>query len=69
MSFSGPTDQTHVPQAAVNALLIEIWTLFMIGLAVTWLRTYARVRAVGFKDLRADDYIVWLGVVCFPLGF
>jgi hypothetical protein len=43
--------------------VIEIWTLFGLGVLVTLLRTYARVSAVGFKELQLDDYLAWIGIV------
>ncbi|TLD28589.1 hypothetical protein PspLS_04054 [Pyricularia sp. CBS 133598] len=42
---------------------IELWTLFTIGALTTILRTYARVKANGFANLRADDYLVWVGLI------
>lgn len=53
--------------AAYNAT-VELWTLYSIGVAVTLLRTYARGRAVGWRHLQADDYLVWVGIVCAPDG-
>lgn len=50
-------------QAALREFTIEAWTLFAIGLMITILRTYARVKAVGFRKLQPDDYLAWLGVV------
>jgi hypothetical protein len=43
--------------------VIEIWILFGLGIIITVLRTYARVSAVGFKELQLDDYLAWLGIV------
>ncbi|QBZ63072.1 hypothetical protein PoMZ_11965, partial [Pyricularia oryzae] len=42
---------------------IELWTLFTIGALTTILRTYARIKANGFANLRADDYLVWVGLI------
>lgn len=42
---------------------VELWTLYSFGVAVTLLRTYARVRAVGFRNLKADDYLIWVAIV------
>lgn len=59
----------NAAQAAFRQLTIEIWTLYSIAMTSTILRTYARIRAVGIKDLRADDYLIWIGVVspiCHP---
>ncbi|KAJ5832858.1 hypothetical protein N7474_001169 [Penicillium riverlandense] len=44
---------------------VELWTLYAIGVAVTILRTYARVRAVGVRNLRLDDYLIWVGVIFY----
>lgn len=49
--------------AALRTFNTELWTLYAFGVLVTILRTYARVKAVGIRDLRADDLIVWLAIV------
>lgn len=72
MSVTQPTtDQMAVTAAAAAAaetafhkFTTELWTLYAVGLSSTMLRTYARIRAVGLRDLRPDDYFVWVGVVC-----
>ena len=46
---------------------VEIWTLFAVAVAATLLRMYSRISVVGFRGLRADDFLVWVGVVCFQL--
>ena len=59
------------PQAAMAAAIAqalrkfntELWTLYTFGVLITLLRTYARVKAVGFRDLRLDDFIVWFAIV------
>ena len=53
-------------QEAFRQLTIEIWTLYAVAVSATFLRTYARIRAVGVKGLRADDYLVWVGIVSRP---
>lgn len=61
-----PEQQAAAAKAAAAALeqfTIEAWTLLGVGLTVTILRTYARVKAVGFKGLQPDDYLVWVGAV------
>ena len=45
---------------------VELWTLYAFGVSFTILRTYARIVAVGFRDLKADDYLIWLAVVRTP---
>lgn len=49
--------------AAVRDFNTELWTLYAFGVAITMLRTYARVKAVGFENLQADDFIIWLAIV------
>ncbi|KAL1875310.1 hypothetical protein VTK73DRAFT_10147 [Phialemonium thermophilum] len=51
--------------AAFKEFSIEAWTLLSIGLLVTILRTYTRVRAVGFKGLQADDLLAWIGALFY----
>jgi hypothetical protein len=49
---------------------VELWTLYALGISFTVLRTYARIIAVGLRELRSDDYLIWLAVVCMPsIGF
>jgi hypothetical protein len=42
---------------------IELWILYAFGVSFTILRTYARVLAVGYRDLCTDDYLIWLAIV------
>ncbi|KAF2657114.1 hypothetical protein K491DRAFT_691312 [Lophiostoma macrostomum CBS 122681] len=44
---------------------VELWTLYALGVSFTILRTYARIVAVGVRDLRADDYLIWLAVLIY----
>lgn len=53
-------------EAALRAFNTELWTLYSFGVLITCLRTYSRITSVGFSNLRADDYIVWLAVVSAP---
>ncbi|KAJ6789417.1 hypothetical protein PWT90_03647 [Aphanocladium album] len=57
-------EQVAAAEAAFHKFTVELWTLYVVGLSSTILRTYARIRAVGLRGLRADDYFVWVGVVC-----
>jgi hypothetical protein len=52
-------------EAARNAN-ITLWTLYAIGVLVTVLRTYARLKLAGWKRFQADDYLVWVAVVSGP---
>lgn len=70
MSTTDLTDPAAQAAAAAAAeagrqFTIEAWTLYGIGVVVTALRTYARAKAVGFRNFRADDYLVWGAVVRF----
>lgn len=48
----------------MNDFTTEAFTLLGIGLSVIGLRTYARVSAVGFRRLEADDYLMLVAAVC-----
>ncbi|KAJ5091129.1 hypothetical protein NUU61_005999 [Penicillium alfredii] len=68
---ANPGFELHARDAAQDAAhqayksTVELWTLYSIGVAVTMLRTYARVRAVGWKHLRWDDYLIWVGIIFY----
>jgi len=49
--------------AAVKSFDIEAFTLLALAFSATVLRTYSRISLVGIRNLQADDYLVWLGVV------
>ncbi|KAI1874532.1 hypothetical protein JX265_004740 [Neoarthrinium moseri] len=51
--------------AALQQFVTEDFTLFSIGVAFVMVRTYARIRLVGFRHLQADDYLVWLGMIFY----
>lgn len=67
--FLGMSDTLVARDAASDAAhaaykaTVELWTLYSFGVAVTLLRTYARVRAVGWRNLKADDYLIWIAIV------
>ncbi|KAI2627578.1 hypothetical protein GGR54DRAFT_652420 [Hypoxylon sp. NC1633] len=65
-----PAAAAAAAQAAAAAMLqftIEAFTLLSIGIAVTMLRTYARIKAVGIRNLQADDYLVWVGATFYAV--
>jgi hypothetical protein len=66
MSTSNAAAQAAA-QAAFHQFAIESWTLYAIGLSATVLRTYGRLRGGGVRNLRASDYLVWIGVVRAPI--
>lgn len=49
--------------ASLRAFNVEAFTLLALALAITCLRTFARIRSIGWKNLWADDYLVVLAVV------
>ncbi|KAL2212470.1 hypothetical protein CC79DRAFT_1364753 [Sarocladium strictum] len=44
---------------AFTANLAEIWTLYALGTLMVCARTFVRVRTVGVRNFRPDDYLVW----------
>lgn len=63
-----PPDPAAVEAAltAARTFNIKLWTLYAFGVLATGLRTYARVKLVGWKHFEADDYLVWVAVVRGP---
>ncbi|KAK6812489.1 hypothetical protein RU639_011735 [Aspergillus parasiticus] len=57
--------EEEAAQAAFHKSAIESWTLYAVGVAATILRTYARGSAVGLRNLRADDYLIWVGILFY----
>ncbi|TKW58021.1 hypothetical protein CTA1_739 [Colletotrichum tanaceti] len=53
--------------AAMRSFQIEAWTLLAVGILITMLRTYSRIRAVGVRGLQADDYLVWIGAIFYAI--
>jgi hypothetical protein len=50
--------------AYARVAIVILWSFYAVGIFITVLRTYARVKAVGgWKRFEADDYLVWLAVV------
>jgi hypothetical protein len=61
-----PVDPTVAAQAkavAFQRFSTEAWTLLAAGLLVTVLRVYARVKTIGWKGLKLDDYLACFGAV------
>ncbi|RYP18706.1 hypothetical protein DL767_009780 [Monosporascus sp. MG133] len=54
-------------QEAMKRFSIEAWTLLSIGLLVTIIRTFGRVKALGLKGLQPDDYLVWVGATFYAI--
>ncbi|KAH7040083.1 uncharacterized protein B0I36DRAFT_5317 [Microdochium trichocladiopsis] len=48
--------------------MIEPLVLFLVGVAIVALRTYARVRVVGWKHLESDDYIMFFVAFFYASG-
>ncbi|KAJ5707490.1 hypothetical protein N7488_007291 [Penicillium malachiteum] len=51
-------------QAAYNTE-VQLWTMYSIAVAFTLLRTYARISSVGLRNLRLDDYLMWIGILFY----
>ncbi|KUJ24546.1 uncharacterized protein LY89DRAFT_634695 [Mollisia scopiformis] len=51
--------------AATIAFNTELWTLYSFGVLITVFRTFARVKMVGLKGLRADDFMVWVAILIY----
>ncbi|KAI1739739.1 hypothetical protein F4680DRAFT_134352 [Xylaria scruposa] len=51
--------------AAARAFNIQLFTLYSIGVLVTFLRTYARIKAVGIRNLHWDDILIWIAILFY----
>ncbi|KAI0857448.1 hypothetical protein F4860DRAFT_517902 [Xylaria cubensis] len=51
--------------AAARAFNIQLFTLYSIGVLVTVLRTYARIKAVGIRNLHGDDILIWIAILFY----
>lgn len=49
--------------------IVELWTLYALAVSFTFLRTYARITAVGLSELQVDDYLVWIAIVSSNICF
>ncbi|PGH06142.1 hypothetical protein GX51_02530 [Blastomyces parvus] len=54
-----------MPARDVGEYNVELWTQYGFGVLITILRTYVRVKAVGFRNLQADDYLIWFAILLF----
>lgn len=65
----GGTGTSNAPsleaiEAALRKFNTQLWTFYALAVVITGLRTYSRFKAVGLKQFRPDDYIVWVAIVC-----
>lgn len=66
---SGPVDPVAEAAAAAAAekaaqeFYREVWVLLSVAVLAIILRTYARYRAVGFRNFQPDDVLVWIALV------
>ncbi|KAM0431018.1 hypothetical protein ACHAPT_005655 [Fusarium lateritium] len=51
----------------MDSFTTEAFTLLGIGLGFIFLRTYARVSAVGFQRLEADDYLMVVAAIAYSI--
>ena len=54
----------HGERQQLRGFDIEVFVYLALALAITLLRTYARVSTSGWKGLGPDDYLAWVGMVC-----
>lgn len=45
--------------------LVEMWTLYVVGSILIFLRCATRLRMVGFQGFKPDDYLIWFSWVCW----
>ena len=50
-------------EAEGEAFIREVWGLTGTAIVFVFLRYYARIRAVGFKGLTSDDYLMFPATV------
>jgi hypothetical protein len=53
--------------SALEAALIETWTLFAVGTIFIILRVFSRTRLVGFAGYCADDYLIFFAWVSYQI--
>ncbi|KAL2757019.1 hypothetical protein ACRALDRAFT_1081040 [Sodiomyces alcalophilus JCM 7366] len=54
-------------EKAAQEFYREVWILLGVAFLVIVLRTYARYRAVGFRNFQPDDYLVWLALTFYGI--
>ena len=64
--MSSNSASEHAAQVALHKYTVELWLLYAIGVSLTILRTYTRANAGGIGNLRAEDFLVWVGIVRTP---
>lgn len=47
----------------VDNPLVEMWSLYVIGSLIIFLRVACRWKMVGIQNFKPDDYIIWLSWV------
>lgn len=47
----------------------EAWTEYALGMCILFVRIFARIKVVGFKNWQGDDYFALLAVVFFTVSF
>ncbi|TRX91150.1 hypothetical protein FHL15_007938 [Xylaria flabelliformis] len=67
MSANDSPDPTAAAAAAAaaRAFNIQLFTLYSIGVLVTVLRTYARIKAVGIRNFHGDDILIWIAILFY----
>jgi cytochrome b561 len=60
---SPPPEAQRAAAAALQQFIVEAFTLLGLGIAITALRTYARVKTVGFRQIEADEPLAWVAML------
>lgn len=43
--------------------LVEMWTLYVLGSILVFLRVACRLKMVGIHNFKPDDYLIWVSWV------
>ncbi|KAH6687187.1 hypothetical protein F5X68DRAFT_134025 [Plectosphaerella plurivora] len=62
---SGPVDPAAEAAAKAEVFYREVWALLGVAVLIIALRTYGRIRSVGFANFQLDDYLVWLALLFY----
>ncbi|ROW04752.1 hypothetical protein VMCG_04836 [Cytospora schulzeri] len=51
----------------LTSSLVEMWTLYIVGSLIMFVRVACRWKMVGVRNFKADDYIIWLSWVIYTV--
>jgi hypothetical protein len=61
--FGPSNEQVEAAKATLQRFIVEAFTLLGFGIAITMLRTYSRIKTLGFSKLKFDDLFAWLAMI------